>query len=203
MKSERNSKLISSINTNLYLFQLMELLSEYEHTVYSELGITRPQLFVMAAIKYLKPPVFTTDIARWLNLSMNAVNATMNIMVREGMVKRTRSLKDRRNVRLTLTAKSEELFVKASACFRDIPITTMSPLTIKELQSMTDLSQKLIKHLLSILVFDGSFLKLVSYHRVEAVQNILKQEHINYSVSDFYQFLSSQEPVKLKNKRSN
>jgi len=199
MKSK--NKLINSINTDLYIFQYMELLGKYEQKIYTEIGITAPQLYVMAALKYLPSPVIAKDVSKWLNRSGNAINATLNTMVKNGLVKRTRNLRDRRNVRLTLTPKSEALFSKATSFIKDVPGEVMSPLSNDELQSMINSTQKLIKHLIDIMNVNASPTQLDSYHRVEAIQQILTQENIDYNITDFYQFLSDPKPAKAMSKR--
>jgi DNA-binding MarR family transcriptional regulator len=58
-------------------------------------------------MQYLDAPVRVTDIARWMERSVNSVSMLVDRMVKAGLVKRRRDSTDRREVRVIITSKGE------------------------------------------------------------------------------------------------
>jgi DNA-binding MarR family transcriptional regulator len=81
------------------------------------------------AVKNISGPVRITDIARWLDRSVNSVSMIIDRMVKAGLVKRTRDRKDRRTVFVTLTKKAEDAYVPATAAGWRLIQEIMSPLS--------------------------------------------------------------------------
>jgi len=96
------------------LRQVHTLVAKCEDRVFSEYGLTTEQHGVLMAIKHIDGPVRITDIARWLDRSVNSVSMIIDRMVKAGLVRRTRDRKDRRTVFVTTTPKAEKGYVLAS-----------------------------------------------------------------------------------------
>jgi len=96
------------------LRQVHTLVSKCEDKVFSEHGLTTEQHGVLMAIKHIDGPVRITDIARWLDRSVNSVSMIIDRMVKAGLVRRTRDRKDRRTVFVTTTSKAEKDYVLAT-----------------------------------------------------------------------------------------
>jgi DNA-binding MarR family transcriptional regulator len=96
------------------LRQVHNLVSKCEDQVFSEHGLTTEQHGVLMAIKHIDGPVRITDIARWLDRSVNSVSMIIDRMVKVGLVRRTRDRKDRRTVFVTITSKAEKLYAPAT-----------------------------------------------------------------------------------------
>jgi len=96
------------------LRQVHNLVSKCEDHVFSEYGLTTEQHGVLMAIKHIDSPVRITDIARWLDRSVNSVSMIIDRMVKAGLVRRTRDRKDRRTVFVTITSKAEEAYAPAT-----------------------------------------------------------------------------------------
>jgi len=100
--------------TWVLLRQVHNLVSKCEDQVFSEHGLTTEQHGVLMAIKHIDGPVRITDIARWLDRSVNSVSMIIDRMVKAGLVKRTRDRKDRRTVFVTLTNRAEKVYIPAT-----------------------------------------------------------------------------------------
>jgi DNA-binding MarR family transcriptional regulator len=113
----------------ILLRQAYNLIFRCEDRVFSEYDLTTEQHTVLMAIKNISGPVRITDIARWLDRSVNSVSMIIDRMVKAGLVKRTRDRKDRRTVFVTLTKKAEDAYVPATTAGWDLVQEILSPLS--------------------------------------------------------------------------
>jgi len=98
----------------ILLRQTYNLVLKCEDKVFSEYELTTEQHAVLMVIKHIDGPVRPTDVARWLDRSVNSVSMIIDRMVKAGLVRRVRDRKDRRTVFLTITSKAEKAFVPAT-----------------------------------------------------------------------------------------
>ena len=113
----------------ILLRQSYNLIFRCEDRVFSEYDLTTEQHTVLMAIKNISGPVRITDIARWLDRSVNSVSMIIDRMVKAGLVKRTRDRKDRRTVFVTLTNKAEEAYYPATTAGWELVKEILSPLS--------------------------------------------------------------------------
>jgi DNA-binding MarR family transcriptional regulator len=116
----------------ILLRQVYNLISKCSDLVFSEYALTTEQHSVLMAIKHIEDPVKVTDVARWLDRSVNSVSMIIDRMVKAGLVRRRRDLPDRRAVRLTITSKAEEAFVPATMAGWDLIQEILAPLSDKD-----------------------------------------------------------------------
>ena len=95
------------------LYQTYTLLKQCENRVVEEHGLTTEQFAVLGAIDYFGP-MNITDIARWLERSTNSITMLVDRMVKAGLVRRARSKRDRRVVRVTSTSKGNNAIKPAT-----------------------------------------------------------------------------------------
>ena len=114
------------------LRQAYNLILRCEDRVFSEYGLTTEQHAVLMVIKHIGPPVRITDIALWLDRSVNSVSMIVDRMVKAGLVRRTRDRKDRRTVFVTITSEAEKAFVPATAAGWELIQEILSPLSDKD-----------------------------------------------------------------------
>jgi len=88
------------------------------------------------AIKNISGPVRITDIARWLDRSVNSVSMIIDRMVKAGLVRRTRDRKDRRTVFVTLTKKAEEAYMPATTAGWNLIQEILSPLSNEDKRNL-------------------------------------------------------------------
>ena len=98
----------------LLLHQTHNLVLKCENGVFGEFGLSAEQHSVLLAIKYIDAPVTPTDVARWLDRNTNSISVMVDRMVNAGLVDRIRDLRDRRSLRLVITAKGEKILDRAT-----------------------------------------------------------------------------------------
>jgi DNA-binding MarR family transcriptional regulator len=125
------------------LRQTHNLVSRCEDQVFAERGITTEQHSVLMVVKHIDGPVRPTDIARWLDRSVNSVSMIIDRMVKAGLVKRVRDKKDRRTVFVTLTSKAEKAYVLASVAGWELIQEILSPLSDKDKRTLIKLLETL------------------------------------------------------------
>lgn len=125
------------------LRQVPNLVSRCEDQVFGKHGLTTERHAVLMAIRQIDSPVRPTDVARWLDLSVNSVSMIIDRMVKAGLVKRTRDRKDRRTVFLTATEKAEKAYVKASAAGWELIQEILKPLSDKDKRTLIKLLETL------------------------------------------------------------
>ena len=127
----------------LALRQIHNLVSRCEDQVFAEHGITTEQHSVLMVVKHIDGPVRPTDIARWLDRSVNSVSMIIDRMVKAGLVKRVRDKKDRRTVFVTITSKAEQAYVLASVAGWELIQEILSPLSDKDKRTLIKLLETL------------------------------------------------------------
>jgi DNA-binding MarR family transcriptional regulator len=115
--------------TWVLLRQACNLVLKCEDRTFSEYGLTTEQHSVLMAIEHIDDPVKVTDVARWLDRSVNSVSLIIDRMLKAGLVIRRRDLPDRRAVRLTMTSRAEEAFAKATVAGWGLIQDILSPLS--------------------------------------------------------------------------
>jgi len=127
----------------ILLRQVHNLVSKCEDRVFSEHEITTEQHAVLMAIKHIDGPVRPTDVARWLDRSVNSVSMIIDRMVKAGLVRRVRDRKDRRTVFVTITSKAEKAYVLASVAGWGLIQEILSPLSDKDKRTLIRLLETL------------------------------------------------------------
>lgn len=126
----------------LLCHQCHNLLSRCEYILLSNDRITPEQHAVLMATKVISDPVRVTDVASWLDRRPNNISLLTERMERKGLVKRTRSLPDRRSVRLVITKKGERILDKANARSWKLICDILSDFSEDELQTLSRLMEK-------------------------------------------------------------
>jgi DNA-binding MarR family transcriptional regulator len=127
----------------LLLRQVPNLVSRCEDQVFSKHGLTTERHAVLMVIKHIDGPVRPTDVARWLDLSVNSVSMIIDRMVKAGLVKRVRDRKDRRTVFLTITSKAEKAYLLATVAGWELIREILSPLSDKDKRTLVKLLEML------------------------------------------------------------
>jgi DNA-binding MarR family transcriptional regulator len=127
----------------ILLRQAYNLILKCEDQVFSEYKLTTEQHAVLMAIKHINGPVRITDIARWLDRSVNSVSMIIDRMVKAGLVKRVRDRKDRRTVFVTMTSKAEEAYVPATVAGWGLIKEVLAPLSDEDKRTFIRLLETL------------------------------------------------------------
>ena len=129
--------------TWILLRQAYNLILKCEDQVFNEYKLTTEQHAVLMAIKHISGPVRITDIARWLDRSVNSVSMIIDRMVKAGLVKRVRDRKDRRTVFVTMTSKAEEAYVPATVAGWGLIKEILAPLSDEDKRNFIRLLETL------------------------------------------------------------
>ena len=78
----------------------------------SQAGITMIQGAVLYFVKNAKEPVIPAHISRWLFREPHTVSQLLMRMEKQGLVKRTKDLDKKNQLRITLTEKGEKAYQK-------------------------------------------------------------------------------------------
>ncbi len=102
------------LRTWLLLHQTSNLVVKAEDAVFAKDQLTSQQHAVLLAMKYIEGPVTPSVIAHWLDRNTNTITTLVDRIEKQGLVKRVRDLRDRRSVRLEMTAKGKEAIDRAT-----------------------------------------------------------------------------------------
>jgi len=127
----------------ILLRQAHTLVLKCEDRVFSDYGLTTEQHAVLMAIKHISGPVRITDIARWLDRSVNSVSMIIDRMVKAGLVRRVRDRKDRRTVFVSMTSQAEKAYVLASVAGWELIQEILSPLSDEDKRTLIRLLETL------------------------------------------------------------
>ena len=110
-------------------------------SIFSKGDISLPQIVIL---EFLKEMGFCrmSDLAKILHLTMSAVTGIVDKMVDLGLVKRERSSKDRRVVRISLLKKGEDTARRVSAERKSVVNDIFSVLTEQEKREYLKLLRK-------------------------------------------------------------
>ncbi|MDR9459901.1 MAG: MarR family transcriptional regulator [Dehalococcoidia bacterium] len=96
------------------LSQASNALGRVADSELSQVGISMMQAAVLVFVKNSKEPVIPAHISRWLFREPHTVSQLLMRMEKQGLVKRTKNLDRKNQVRITLTEKGEKAFQQQS-----------------------------------------------------------------------------------------
>jgi DNA-binding MarR family transcriptional regulator len=156
------------------LRQTYNLVLKCEDRVFSEYELTTEQHAVLMAIKHISGPVRITDIARWLDRSVNSVSMIIDRMVKAGLVRRARDRKDRRTVFVTMTSQAEKAYVLASVAGWGLIQEILSPLSDEDKRTLIRLLEMLRDKTYDYLGSEG-VVEEVRRNEAENIAHFVKQ----------------------------
>ena len=123
------------------LYSASRLLTQAYHPLLAPYGLTYPQYLVML-VRWEQDSQKVNDIAKRLLLETNTVTPLLKRMEQEGLVRRSKSAEDARQVLVQLTPKGREMEKELS----DIPLrvagsvscASVTPETVPQLFRMLD-----------------------------------------------------------------
>jgi MarR family transcriptional regulator, organic hydroperoxide resistance regulator len=154
--------------------QTYNLLYKCEEVMFSKVGLTPQKYMVLMAIRLIEDAATVSDVAQWLDRNTNSISLIVDRMKKEGLITRSRSLGDRRTVRLSLTQKGQEKLDQASVPGWDLVQEMISPLSEKELNTFADLLEPIRKKAFEYLN-PGKTMKEVRINDIEKVAQFFKR----------------------------
>jgi DNA-binding MarR family transcriptional regulator len=119
------------------------LLDRCEEKVFSDVGITSNQYYVLIAVRNLKGTTTLTNIAHWLDRKPNSITTIIDRMEKDELVKRVRVPGDRRSLQIKITDKGQLIFIEATKPAMILIKKMMSCLSDTEMQTLLQLMGKL------------------------------------------------------------
>lgn len=111
-------------------------------------GLAIPQLFILRYLYYNRPENLTS-MADFLGVSKPTITGIMNTLEKDGYVRRKHDRKDRRNIDISLTQKSLDMFSRFEAMTRFVIDGFVESFQEESLQNlnevMIDVSERLRK----------------------------------------------------------
>ncbi len=131
------------LKTWLLCHQAYDSVFKCEEAVFAKEGLTTQQHAVLIAIKYIDDPVTVSEVAHWLDRNPNGISMLVDRMVRDGLVKRTRDLRDRRSVRLSMTNKGKEILEQATMSGWELVQEILSCLSDEDLRTFNSILERM------------------------------------------------------------
>ncbi len=105
-----------------------------------QFGISTVQVAILYALKNLGGSPTPSEISQWVFRKPHTVSAALERMERHGLVRLTRNTKGKRQVRVEMTPKGEEVYRLQHRGRRVIPsiLATLSPQEREQLRTLLD-----------------------------------------------------------------
>lgn len=127
-----------------YITLSFSVMKNGEALVRGEIGsdLTTDQLYVLRYINRAQSCT-ATELAEVFDVKKSAITAIINRMWAKGLIKRTRDMKDRRVVYLTLTEQGIELFCKTEERVQNLVESLINKFDFDEIQQFIETYEKL------------------------------------------------------------
>ena len=119
------------------LRRVFQVLNEYANNAEKTTGLTGTQIWGMKLVA-LYAPIRVSDLARRMYLHPATVVGILDRLEARGLVTRTRSLKDRRAVDITLSSAGKEIVARAPEIAQDKLVKGLETLSDEEFSRVAD-----------------------------------------------------------------
>ena len=117
--------------------RIFQVLTEQSRKIENETNLTGPQLWVVKILKETSP-LKVSDLARRMYLHPATMVGLLDRLEAKGLLKRTRSEKDRRVVYIDLTDQGHELEINSPEVVQNLLVNGLEKLTGQELKIVSD-----------------------------------------------------------------
>lgn len=124
--------------------RIFQVLTEQSRKIERETSLTSSQLWVVKILKETSP-MKVSDLARSMYLHPATMVGLLDRLEAKGLVKRTRSEKDRRVVHIDLTDQGRELESDSPEVVQSLLVNGLVKLTAQELHSMSGGLERLVQ----------------------------------------------------------
>lgn len=113
--------------------RIFQVLTEQSRKIEHETSLTGPQLWVVKTLKDTSP-MKVSDLARRMYLHPATMVGLLDRLEAKGLLKRTRSEKDRRVVFIDLTEQGRDLEINSPEVVQNLLVSGLEKLTVQELK---------------------------------------------------------------------
>ena len=131
------------LKTWILCHQCYNLVFKCEDAVFAKVGLTTQQHMVLLAIKYINDPVTVSEVAHWLDRNPNGISTLVDRMEKDGLVKRSRDLRDRRSVRLVMTRKGKDILEQATMSGWELAQEILSCLSDEDMRTLNSFLERM------------------------------------------------------------
>ena len=117
--------------------RVFQVLTEQSRKIEHETSLTGPQLWVVKILKETSP-LKVSDLARRMYLHPATMVGLLDRLEAKGVLKRTRSEKDRRVVYIDLTEQGRELEINSPEVVQNLLVKGLEALTGQKLKMISD-----------------------------------------------------------------
>jgi DNA-binding MarR family transcriptional regulator len=125
------------------IHQTYDSILQCEEKICATYGITAKKLATLRAIEILPNPVTQKDLAECFDRDAASVTFIIDRMGKDGLVARTRDLKDRRSTRLIITPKGNEILSQAVRENKELYEKIMKNFSVRDLATLNALMGKI------------------------------------------------------------
>lgn len=116
--------------------RIFQILAEQSRRVEHETNLTGPQLWVVKLLKETSP-MKVSDLARRMYLHPATMVGLLDRLEAKGLLKRTRSEKDRRVVHIDLTDQGHEMEINSPEVVQNLLVKGLEALSERKLQTIS------------------------------------------------------------------
>ena len=143
------TKMNENEKTWVRLFRAYTVLERAREMELFRVGVTLPQAAVLYFLGTARETLTPTKLARLNYKEPHTISGLLNRMEEQGLIKKTKDLKRKNLVRVSLTKKGEELFKHLLS--ERVVINITSCLSKKELDTLNELTDKLFERTIELL----------------------------------------------------
>ena len=143
------TKMNENEKTWVRLFRAYTVLERAREMELFRVGVTLPQAAVLYFLGTARETLTPTKLARLNYKEPHTISGLLNRMEEQGLIKKTKDLKRKNLVRVSLTKKGEELFKRLLG--ERVVINITSCLSKKELDTLNELTDKLFERTIELL----------------------------------------------------
>jgi DNA-binding MarR family transcriptional regulator len=143
------TKMNENEKTWVRLFRAYTVLERAREMELSRVGITLPQAAVLYFLGTARETLTPTKLARLTYKEPHTISGLLNRMEKQGLIKKTKDLKRKNLVRVSLAKKGEELSKRLLS--ERVVINITSCLSKKELDTLNEMTDKLFERTIELL----------------------------------------------------
>ena len=143
------TKMNENEKTWVRLFRAYTVLERAREMELFRVGVTLPQAAVLYFLGTARETLTPTKLARLNYKEPHTISGLLNRMEEQGLIKKTKDLKRKNLVRVSLTKKGEELSRRLLS--ERVVINITSCLSKKELDTLNELTDKLFERTIELL----------------------------------------------------
>ena len=139
----------------------------------ASLGISYPQFLVLFSLQFCAGPTRIVDLARHLNKQTNSVSMIVDRMVKQRLIRRVKSTRDRRIVLLKITDYGTEKVKHAIGPLWEVWEMMTGVFSDDELREFSDFLAKFKQHLYKLAMVSETVRRELVFYDIRKIANAI------------------------------